>query len=175
MSSERFLIDPSHSSVDFTVRHLVISKVRGSFTAFAGELDLDTQTPSNSKVRVTIEAASLATRDAQRDGHLRSADFFDVEQHPSLTFESTSASASGAAWTIEGDLTIRGVTKRVTLQAEHAGRGKDPWGGERVAFSATTHIDRRDFGLTWNQALEAGGLLVGEQIEIALDIQAKKA
>jgi len=166
-------IDTVHSNVDFTVRHLVISKVRGRFTRWSGSLTLDDANPANSHVEVQIEAASIDTHEPQRDAHLRSADFFETEKHPQLLFRSTRVEPAGAArYRVTGDLTIRGVTRPVVLDVEAMGRAKDPWGGERAGFSATTAIDRREFGLTWNQALEAGGVVVGEKVEIGMEIEA---
>ena len=175
MATEKFDIDISHSSVGFTVRHLVISKVHGQFTKWSGSIDLDTANFAASKVEVSIETASIDTREPQRDTHLRSADFFDAEKHPHLTFKSTKVEAKGNDLKVYGDLSLHGVTKQVVLEGEYSGRGKDPWGGDRVGFSAKTRIDRKDFGLVWNQALEAGGVLVGENIDITLEIEAKKA
>ena len=176
MATQRWNIDPSHSAVGFTVRHLVISKVRGAFERFSGTVDFDEQNPSASKVAVRIEAASIDTREAKRDEHLRSADFFDAATHPELTFASTTVEKLGGnEYRVVGDLTIRGVTLPVTLETEFLGVGKDPWGNQRIGFAAKGSIDRKAFGLTWNQALETGGLLVGEKIEIALDVQAVRA
>ncbi len=175
MSVERFEIDPAHSTVGFTVRHLVITKVHGRFGEFSGTLEHDAENPAASKVAVTIRVPSIDTRDEKRDAHLRSADFFDADNHPEMKFESTKVEASGSDYRIFGDLTIRGVTKAVVLESEYLGRGKDPWGGERVGFSAKTKVDRKDFGLVWNVALETGGVLVGESVEIELDVQARKA
>lgn len=169
-------IDTSHSGAHFTVRHMVIAKVRGSFDRWQGTIELDEQNPAASKVSARIESASINTREEKRDAHLRSADFFDVEKYPELTFESTKVEKVDAEnLRVTGNLAIHGVTKEVILAVESLGKGKDPWGNERVAFQATTTINRKDFGLNWNQALEAGGVLVGEKIEIALDIQALKA
>jgi polyisoprenoid-binding protein YceI len=176
MATQRWNIDPSHSGVHFTVRHMVITKVRGAFERWQGTVDFDEQDPASSKVSVRIDAASINTREEKRDAHLRSPDFFDVASHPALTFESTKVEKlDDGAYRVSGDLTIRGVTKPVALEAEYLGSGKDPWGNERIGFQARTTINRKDFGLTWNQALETGGLLVGEKIEIALDVQAVKA
>jgi polyisoprenoid-binding protein YceI len=169
-------IDTSHSGVHFSVRHMVIAKVRGAFDRFSGVVELDEANPAASKVSVRIEAASIDTREEKRDAHLRSADFFDVEKYPELTFTSTKVEKlDGDEYRVTGDLTIHGVTKEVVLDAESLGAGKDPWGNDRIAFSATTAVNRKDFGLTWNQALETGGVLVGEKIEISLDVQAVKA
>jgi polyisoprenoid-binding protein YceI len=176
MATQRWNIDPTHSGVHFTVRHMVISKVRGAFAHWQGVVDFDEQNPAASKVSVRIEAASIDTHEPKRDAHLRSADFFDVEQHPALTFESTKVEQlADQQYRVTGNLTIRGVTRSVVLETEYLGGGKDPWGNQRIGFAARTSINRKDFGLTWNQALEAGGVLVGDKIEIALDVQAVKA
>jgi polyisoprenoid-binding protein YceI len=169
-------IDTSHSGVHFTVRHMVIAKVRGAFDRWQGTIQLDEQNPAASKVSARIEAASINTREEKRDGHLRSPDFFDVEKYPELTFESTKVERVGdSRYRVTGNLTIHGVTKEVALDAESLGSGKDPWGNERMAFQAAISINRKDFGLNWNQALEAGGVLVGENVEVSLDVQAVKA
>jgi polyisoprenoid-binding protein YceI len=175
MATQRWNIDPSHSGVHFTVRHLVISKVRGSFGKYMGTVEFDEQNPAASKVAVRIDASSIDTREEKRDAHLRSPDFFDVEKFPELTFASTAVEKSDDGYRVTGDLTIHGVTRPVVLEADFLGHGKDPWGNERIGFSAKTSINRKDFGLSWNQALETGGVLVGEKIEIALDVQAVKA
>jgi len=170
-----FTLDPTHSSVDFTVRHMVFSKVRGQFTAFTVALEIDDATNLPTSVTASIDAASVSTNVADRDAHLKSPDFLDAATYPALTFTSTSITGSNTAIAIAGNLTIHGVTKPLTLSATFDGRGKDPWGNDRIAYSATAKINRKDFGLTWNQALEAGGVLVGEDIEIALSIQAVRA
>lgn len=174
MSQTTWNIDTTHSSVGFWVRHLVISKVHGRFTKWNGTITLDEEDVTRSSVEVTIDAASIETHEAKRDGHLRSPDFFDVEKFPALTFKSKKIQKSGDALAVRGDLTIHGVTREVLLETESLGRAKDPWGGDRVGFSAKTSVDRKDFGLHWNQALEAGGVLVGDKIEINLEIEAVK-
>ncbi len=170
-------IDPAHSQVEFTVKHMMITKVRGRFSDLEGSITLDEKEPRNSGVEVTIDASSIDTREGDRDGHLRSGDFLDVESYPELTFRSTrveglDALEDGASFTVIGDLTIKGVTKQVELDATFEGRGQDPWGNQRAAFSADTAIDRREFGLEWNQALETGGVLVGHEVKIHLEAQA---
>ncbi len=168
-------IDTSHSSVGFTVRHLVISKVHGRFSRWSGSLLLDEAKPAASTIEARIETASIDTNEPKRDAHLRSADFFDVEKHPEMTFRSTGVAPAGEGrYRMTGELSMAGATRPVTLEVEALGRTKDPWGNERFGFSARTSIDRRDFGLNWNQALEAGGVLVGEQVEITLEIEAVK-
>lgn len=172
----RWDIDAAHSQVEFTVKHMMITKVRGRFADVQGAIELDGESPSDSSVRVEIDAASIDTREDDRDAHLRSGEFLDVENHPQLTFRSTRVEGleldEGARFKVIGDLTIRGTTREVELDAAFEGRGQDPWGNQRAAFSADTTIDRRDFGLTWNQALETGGVLVGHQVQIHLEVQA---
>ena len=166
-------IDRSHSDVAFQVRHL-LSKVRGRFAEFAGTLEFDETSPQDSRVDVVIQAASIDTAEGDRDKHLRSADFFDVEKYPTLTFKSTSvAPRGGKSYDVAGDLTIHGVTRAVTLDASFLGSAQDPWGNERVAFEAELTINRKDFGLNWNAALETGGFLVGDDVKVMLSIQAK--
>ncbi|NOU28331.1 MAG: YceI family protein [Polyangiaceae bacterium] len=172
MTTSTWNIDASHSSIHFIARHMIITKVRGAFKAFAGTIALDEADMTKSSVQVDIEAGSIDTAEPKRDGHLKSPDFFDVEKYPSLSFKSKSIQKSGNNYEVVGDLTIHGVTKEVTLHSLFEGRGKDPWGGERVAFAAKTSVNREDFGLTWNQVLEAGGVLVSSKIEIELEIQA---
>jgi polyisoprenoid-binding protein YceI len=166
-------IDAAHSSAQFTVRHMMITNVRGGFSSIKGTAVYDAENPGASTVEATIDASTINTLDAQRDGHLKSADFLDVEKHPTITFKSTSVNYSGPGeGKIAGDLTIHGVTKPVTLNVEGpSAEGKDPWGGTRVGASATTKIKRSDFGLTWNAALETGGIMVGDELKIEIDLQ----
>jgi polyisoprenoid-binding protein YceI len=167
-----YAIDKAHSEVTFQVRHL-LTKVRGSFSEFEGTIEYDAQDPERSSVSVTIQAASVDTNEKDRDTHLRSADFFDVEKVATLTFTSTRvAGKGGERFDIAGDLAIHGVTKPVTLAVTYLGKAKDPWGNERVAFEAETTINRKDFGLLWNAALETGGFLVGDDVKISLSVQA---
>ena len=170
-------IDPVHSIAEFKVKHMMISNVKGHFPKITGSLTIDEAGHANSRVEATIEAASIETRDAQRDAHLKSADFFDVEKFPTLSFKSTRIGlVRDGELAVEGDLTIRGVTRKVLLSVEGpTPPTKDPWGNTRVAVSATTKINRKDFGLTWNTALETGGILVGDEVTIALDVQFVKA
>jgi polyisoprenoid-binding protein YceI len=166
-------IDRSHSEVAFQVRHL-LSKVRGRFDDFAGTVRFDEANPPQSSVNVVIQAASIATGDADRDKHLRSADFFDVERYPTITFNSTSITHRGNdAYDVVGDLTIHGVTKQVTLPASFLGKAQDPWGSEKAAFEAELTLNRKDFGLHWNATLETGGFLVGDEVKVLLSVQAK--
>jgi len=167
-----FLIDPSHSSVNFSVKHMMIAKVHGGFEKLSGKLIYDRSTPEATQVEATIETSSITTRDVQRDTHLKSADFFDVEKYPHITFISRRVVTQKGSLKIDGDLTIHGVTQQVSLEVEEPSEElKDPWGNVKIGFSATTKIKRRDFGLTWNAALEAGGLLVGDEVSISLDVQ----
>jgi polyisoprenoid-binding protein YceI len=175
MALTKFDFDPTHSNVAFIARHLVFTKVRGSFSKWGGSLELDLADLTKSKVTVEIETASVSTHDEKRDGHLRSPDFFDSEKFPKMTFVSKRVEKHGDAYKLVGDLTIRGTTKEVALDTTFEGTQKDPWGGDRVAFSAATKVQRKDWGLNWNMALEAGGVLVGETVEIVLDIQAVQA
>jgi polyisoprenoid-binding protein YceI len=176
MATRTWNIDTAHSAVRFTVRHLVIAKVRGVFGTFSGTIQLDDEDPTRSSVNVEIDAGSIDTKEEKRDGHLKSADFLDVEHHPKLTFVSKRVEASGGKVTKAiGDLTIRGTTKEVELEIEDLGRAKDPWGNQKAAFEAKTRINRHDFGLKWNVALEAGGVLVGDNVDITLEIQAAQA
>jgi polyisoprenoid-binding protein YceI len=165
-------IDVSHSRIGFAVRHMAVSKVRGAFTGFAGTLEL-AEDPADSTISVTIEAASVDTHDENRDNHLRTNDFFDAETHPTWTFTSTAIRPITASeWNVDGDLTIRGVTKSVTLDATLEGVVKDPYGNLRVGFSATTSIDREEFGVSFNGVMEAGGLVVGKKVDIDIEVEA---
>ncbi|HEX2836052.1 MAG TPA: YceI family protein [Thermoanaerobaculia bacterium] len=172
-------IDASHSAVELAVKHMMFTTVRGRFKDVKGTIVVDEVNPSSSSVNVEIAAATLDTGVADRDAHLRSADFLDVETHPTLTFRSKRIEGgfanAGDAFRLVGDLTIRGVTKEVTLDATYEGTGKDPWGGTRAGVRATTKIDRRDFGLVWNQTLETGGILVANDIRIEIELQAVKS
>lgn len=172
MALETWNIDPTHSSIGFTVRHMVVAKVHGRFKKFDGKISLDGELPKL-HAEVTIDASSIDTQVDARDNHLRSPDFFDAQRFPMITFQSTRAEASGKdRFKLVGDLTIRGVTREVSLEAELLGRVKDPWGQARLAFSAKGSLDRTQFGLTWNNVLESGGLLVGERIDLELEVEA---
>jgi polyisoprenoid-binding protein YceI len=164
-------VDPSHSSVAFIARHMMVAKVRGNFSSYTVDLTI-AEDPTQSSLSVSIDAGSVDTKDDARDGHVRSADFFDVEQFPTIDFTSTSvAPGQGDNWVIGGDLTIHGVTKPVELAVELSGVAADPWGNDRAIYEASTEIDREDFGLTYNQALAGGGVLVGKKVKIELDIE----
>ena len=167
-----WIIDPAHSQITFTVRHMMISNVRGRFENFGGVVEFDEQKPERSKVEVKIEAASINTREPQRDGHLKSADFLYAEEYPYLYFKSKRIEKLDAAHgRIIGDLTIRSITKEVVLDVEYAGQAKSPWGAVSAGFSATTKISRKDWGLNWNQTLETGGWLVGDEIAVNLELE----
>ena len=169
-------IDAAHSEVGFAVKHLMISTVRGRFGTVSGTVEFPEGRYEDARADVTIEAASIDTREERRDTHLRSADFFDVEQFPTLSFKSRRVQAAKSdAFQLVGDLTIKGITREVVLDVEVEGFQKDPWGNQKAGFSATAKVNRKDFGLTWNQALETGGLLVGDEIKISLDVQLLKA
>ena len=168
-----YQIDPVHSSVSFSVKHMMIAKIHGAFEKVSGKLIFDKANPEKSSAEATIEAASINTREPQRDTHLRSPDFFDVDKFPSLTFKSKAVAASSVGeLQVTGDLTIKGVTKQVTLAVEGPSEElKDPYGNLKIGLSASTKIKRKEFGLTWNAALETGGVLVGDDVTIALDLQ----
>ena len=176
-STTTWNIDPAHSAAEFKVKHMMISNVKGHFAKVSGALTFDESNLSASRVEASIEAASVETRDPQRDAHLKSADFFDVEKYPALSFKSTSIRiVRDGELAIEGDLTIRDVTRKVLFTVDGpTPPARDPWGNTRVGVSATTKINRKDFGLTWNAALETGGILVGEEVTITLDVQFVKA
>jgi polyisoprenoid-binding protein YceI len=176
-STTTWNIDPAHSMAEFKVKHMMIANVKGQFSKISGVLIRDESEPGNDRVEATIEAASIQTRDEQRDAHLKSADFFHVEKFPTLHFKSTGVKVVGAGeLSVEGDLTVHGVTRRVTFAVEGpTPPAKDPWGNTRIGLSATTKINRKNFGLTWNAALETGGILVGDDVTITLDAQFVKA
>lgn len=167
-------VDPAHSTVEFAVKHMMIATVKGRFTEFEGTLEVGDD-PRGAKAFGTIPVASIDTHEAQRDGHLRSADFFDAERFPAIRFESKLIEHVDGLFRIVGDLTIRDVSRELDLEATLQGAGRDPYGNERVALEIRGEIDRKDFGLTWNQVLEAGGLLVGDTVKLAVDISAVKA
>lgn len=172
-----YTIDPAHSSVQFTVRHMMISNVRGGFSGIKGTVEYDPADAGQTSVDVTIDPGTIRTLDEQRDAHLKSPDFLHVEQHPTITFKSTKVAPAGdGELSVTGDLTIHGVTKPVVLKVEGpTSEGKDPWGNIRMGASGTTKIKRSDFGLTWNAALETGGILVGDDLKIELEVQMIKA
>ena len=164
-------IDASHSTVEFVAKHMMMTTVKGRFAELEGTVVADDSEIADSSVEVTMQAASIDTRSEQRDGHLRSPDFLDVENYPTVTFRSTRVEGSRDEFKLTGDLTIRGVTRPITLDVTFEGEGKDPWGGTRASFSAKGKFDRRDFGLTWNVALETGGILVSNEVKINIEAQ----
>jgi polyisoprenoid-binding protein YceI len=168
----RYEIDPIHSNASFTVRHLGIASVRGHFTRFSGTIEFDEANPDASHVTASIDAASIDTRQEQRDAHLRSPDFLEVERFPTIDFTSTRVDLDGGRGKLYGDLTLHGVTLPVVLDVEFIGAENDPWGGRRIAFEATGKLNRKDHGLNYNQVIESGGLLVGDEVKIALDLEA---
>ncbi len=175
MSATTWNIDTSHSAIHFSVRHMLVSRTRGRFTKWSGQLKFDPDNAANSSVSVEIEPASIETADATRDAHLRSPDFFDVEKYPKASFRSTKVTdLGGDKYLISGELTVHGITHPLSFEAIFEGSAKDPWGGERAGFSATLSLDRREYGLTWNKALEAGGFVVGDKVELSLEVEAVK-
>ena len=167
----KWAIDPAHSEVQFKVKHLMISTVTGSFKQFGAEAELEGDDLTNAQVSFWADTASIFTNDEKRDAHLRSPDFFDSEQFPKLTFTSTRIEGSGSNWKVTGDLTIKGVTKPVTLDVEWSGQAKDPWGNTKAGLNLSGKIDRKEWGLTWNAALETGGVLVSEEVRILCEVQ----
>ena len=169
-----YTLDVAHSRLGFVARHAMVTKVRGEFAEFSGTAHIDTVDPSRSSVSVTIDAASLSTGSKDRDGHLVSPDFFDVATYPELRFVSTSVERDGDDWAVTGDLTIKDVTRPVTITFEHTGSAQDPFGNDRVGFEGSVTVSRKDWGLTWNAALETGGVLVSDKIKLELDVSAIK-
>lgn len=168
----QYTVDVPHTQIHFSVAHLMVFKVRGSFTDFSGQVDIDTANKTLTSASATIAAASIDTRNQKRDDHLRSADFFDVKNYPTISFVSKSVSGSGDDITVVGDLTIKDVTREVTLKGSFSGTIIGPWGNSRAGFIASGAVDRKDFGLTWNKALETGGVVVGDTITIGLEVEA---
>ncbi len=176
MAQETWQIDPVHSCIHFSIRHFVVSKIHGRFTKWGGTMQLDEASPASSKVEVHIDASSIDTNDPRRDGHLQGADFFNVAQYPEITFVSTKVEpAGGDRYRVTGDLTLRGITRPVTLEVEHGGTVKDPWGNNRGGFGLKGSIDRKEFGLTFNQVLEGGGVALGDTVDFSIDVEAVKA
>ena len=170
-----YTIDPAHTRIGFVARHAMVTKVRGSFDEFAGTAVLDGASPASSRVEVTIEAASIDTRNAQRDEHLRSNDFLAMQEYPKITFASTGVRQAGeTTFEVTGDLTIKGVTNEITIPFEFEGAAKDPFGNQRVGFEGSVTINRKDYGVTWNAALEGGGVLVSDKVVLEFEISAIK-
>jgi polyisoprenoid-binding protein YceI len=173
---EVWRIDPAHSGIHFAIRYLGVSKIHGRFTKWAGTVQFDPASPASSQVEIQIDAASIDTNEPKRDRHLQTPDFLDVTRYPEITFKSTRVEATGGdRYRVTGDLSMRGVTKSVTLEVEHGGSVKDPWGNNRSGFSLNGVIDRRDFGMTFNALLEGGSPLLGDQVEFSIDLEAMKA
>lgn len=173
MSNKNWTIDPTHSSIDFSIRHMMIAKVKGSFEEFDASIKADPDDLTTADISFAIDVASVNTRSKDRDDHLRSADFFDVENHPKITFESTQIEKVGEdEYQVHGQLTIRGVTRKESFKVSYEGSGKDPWGNLRAGFSGEGKLNRANYGLTWNTTLETGGVLVGDEVKISFEIQA---
>jgi polyisoprenoid-binding protein YceI len=175
MTVTKWALDTAHSSVDFSVKHMMIAKVKGSFNEFSASIEANPADLTTASIQFNVDLASVDTRNTDRDNHLRSADFFDVEQFPTLTFTATNVvKTDDDEYKVTGDLSLHGVTRQETFKVTYEGSGKDPWGNEKVGFNAEGKINRSDYGLTWNAALETGGVLVGDEIKISLEIQAAK-
>jgi len=175
MPYSKWAIDKSHSNIDFSIRHMMIAKVKGAFEQFDAVIEGDPEDLTTAKIEFTIDASSVNTRNADRDNHLKSADFFDVENYPSITFKAEKiVKTDDNEYDVTGTLTIRGVSRQETFSVEYEGSGKDPWGNLKVGFSGEGKINRSDYGLTWNAALETGGVLVGDEVKISFEIQAAK-
>ncbi|MDF0728526.1 YceI family protein [Cytobacillus sp. S13-E01] len=176
MTKTKWAVDTAHSSVDFSIKHMMISNVKGAFNAFDASIEADPTDLTTADIIFNVDLSSIDTRNTDRDNHLRSADFFDVETKPTMTFTSTSIEKKDDdEYSVTGNLTLNGVTKSETFVATFEGQGKDPWGNEKVGFSAVGTLKRSDYGLTWNAALETGGVLVGDKVKVSLQIQASKA
>ena|ERR1035441_1502090 len=173
MSQVTYQIDPAHTSAHFSIRHMMISNVRGEFSKISGTVIYDAANPANSKADAVIEVASIGTREPQRDAHLKSADFFDAEKFPLISFHGQEVSEHGGEWKLKGELTIHGVTREISLDVEGpTPEHKDPWGNLRIGATATGKLNRKDYGLAWNAALEAGGVLVGDEVKLTIDLEA---
>jgi polyisoprenoid-binding protein YceI len=175
MAKATWILDAAHTNVEFSVKHMMIANVKGSFSGVEGTVVADLADLTTAEIDVTVDVATVDTREAQRDGHLRSADFFDVENHPKMTFKSYRIDRTGEnEYKLVGDLTIRGVSKSVAWNLTFEGQGKDPWGNEKAGFTAETKVSRKDFGLVWNAVLETGGVLVGDDVKITIAVEAAK-
>lgn len=175
MAKSKWIVDSTHSSIDFTIRHMMIAKVKGTFHTYEAQIEADPTDLTTADIQVTVDLSSIDTRNKDRDAHLRSADFFDVEKHPKMTFHSTRIVKTGdGEYDVTGNLTIRGVTRPETFSVTFEGAGKDPWGNEKVGFSGQGTIKRSDYGLTYNAALETGGVLIGDEVKVSVEIEASK-
>lgn len=175
MTNAKWVVDAAHSSLDFSVKHMMIAKVKGTFEAFEAQVEANPEDLTTANIQFSVDLASVNTRNDDRDGHLRSADFFDVEQNPKMTFQSTSIEKTDEGeYAVTGDLTLHGVTRSETFEVVFEGAGKDPWGNEKVGFSGTGKINRSDYGLVYNAVLETGGVLIGDEVKISLEIEASK-
>jgi polyisoprenoid-binding protein YceI len=176
MTISKWAVDNAHSSIDFSVRHMMIANVKGSFQNFDATIEADVTDLTTANIAFNVELASIDTRNEDRDNHLRSADFFDVENHPTMTFKSSKiARVDEDEYEVTGELSLHGVTKTETFKVTFEGQGKDPWGNEKVGFSVNGSVNRTDYGLTWNAALETGGVLIGDKVKVSLQIEAAKA
>lgn len=176
MSKSKWLVDATHSSVDFTIKHMMIAKVKGSFHEFSAEIEADPNDLTTASIQFNVALASIDTRNADRDNHLRTGDFFDIEKYPALTFQSKSIVKTGdGEYDVTGDLTLHGLTRTETFQVTYEGSGKDPWGNEKIGFSGKGAIKRSEFGLTYNAVLETGGVLIGDEVKFTIEIEAGKA
>lgn len=175
MAKSKWTVDSTHSSIDFTIRHMMIAKVKGAFHAFEAQIDADPEDLTTADVQFSIDLSSIDTRNKDRDAHLQSPDFFDVEQHPKLTFQSTQFTKTGdGEYNATGNVTLHGVTRPETFAVTYEGAGKDPWGNEKVGFSGHGSLKRSDYGLTYNAALETGGVLIGDEVKVTIEIEASK-
>ncbi|ALS24675.1 MULTISPECIES: YceI family protein [Paenibacillus] len=175
MAKTKWIVDPTHSSIDFTIRHMMIAKVKGTFHTFEANIEADPTDLTTADVQFSIDLSSIDTRNDDRDAHLRTADFFDIEKYPKLTFQSTQITKTGdGEYNVTGNLNLHGVTRPETFSVTFEGQGKDPWGNEKAGFSGQGSLKRSDYGLTWNAALETGGVLVGDEVKVSIEIEASK-
>jgi polyisoprenoid-binding protein YceI len=175
MTKSHWNVDTTHSSIDFTIRHMMIAKVKGSFNSFEAQIEADPEDLTTANVQFSIDLSSIDTRNADRDNHLRTGDFFDIEQYPKMTFQSTSITKKGdGEYNVTGNVTLHGVTRPETFVVSFEGAGKDPWGNEKVGFSGNGSLKRSDYGLTYNAALETGGVLIGDEVKVFIEVEAAK-